>query len=45
MNYDNTPPQPITYSDFNPDDLDTYGLEQLTYIGESPLYALRDPDT
>lgn len=26
-------------------DLDTYGLEQLTYMGESSLYALRDPDT
>ena len=26
-------------------DLDEYGLEQLTYKGEDTLYALRDPDT
>lgn len=26
-------------------DLDEYGLEQLTYNGETPMYALRDPDT
>ena len=26
-------------------DLDSYGLEQLTYQGEKPIYALRDGDT